>query len=523
MKSKRVTVGEAVDFIKEGCTLATVGFTLMGTSGTVFREIERRFLTGGTPAGLTLVHAAGQSNRLVGIQHLAHKGLIKKVIGSHWGLSPLWGELIHQNEVEAHCLPQGQIIQMYRAMAAGKPGVFSKVGLGTFVDPRVEGGMMNDQAQASGTLVRVIEIGGEEYLFYPEIPLDVAILRGTTADENGNITMEDEAVKLENLSVAQAVKRYGGKVIVQVKNIAQNGTLHPRNVVIPGIFVDAVVVSENPEVDHRQTHSAFIDPAYSGDLKVPASTLEPLQMNLRKVIGRRGVMELFPGAVVNLGTGIPGDTIGPVSSEEGIADDIILTVESGIVGGVPEGGIDFGIAKNAEAMIEQAYQFDYYNGTGVDITFMGIAEVDCSGNVNVSKFGTRTVGCGGFIDITQPARKVVFLGAFTAGGLELEISDGKMHILREGKQKKFLEHIRQITLSGAYATSVHQPVYFITERAVFRLVSGGVELIEYAPGIDIERDILGQMEFRPLISPNLKPMAAEIFKESPMTYKSTFL
>lgn len=523
MKSKLVTVGQAVDFIGDGCTLATVGFTLMGTAGTVLKEIERRFLETGRPSGLTLVHAAGQSDRSDGIQHLAHRGLIRKVIGSHWGLAPRWGELIYNNEVEAHCLPQGQIVQLFRAMAAGKPGNFSKVGLGTFVDPRVDGGMMNDKALAAGTLVRVIEISGEEYLFYPEIPLEVAIIRGTTADESGNITMEDEAIKLEAMSVAQAVKRYGGRVIVQVKNMARNGSLHPKNVVVPGIYVDAVVVSDKPETDHRQTHSVFYDPAYSGDIKVPVSAMEPIQLNMRKVIGRRGVMELFPGAIVNLGTGIPGDTIGPVSSEEGIDGLIILTIESGVIGGVPEGGIDFGIAKNAEAIIEQAYQFDYYNGVGVGITFMGTAEVDHSGNVNVSRFGTRTVGCGGFIDITQPAKNVVFLGTFTAGGLEVAIQDSKLKIVQEGKQKKFLNQVRQITFSGDYARSVNQSVLFVTERAVFRLARGGLELIEYAPGVDIENDILAQMEFMPSISPNLKPMPAEIFRQEPMGFKSMFI
>lgn len=522
MKDKQVSVESAVDLIQDGYTIATVGFTLMGAAETILKEIERRYLETGSPSGLTLLHGAGQSDRVNGIQHLAHPGLVKKIIGSHWGLAPKWGELIHNNDVEAHCLPQGQLVHLFRAMASGKPGNFSKVGLGTFIDPRIEGGMMNQKARQHGSHVEVIQIAGEEYLFYHAIPIDVAIIRGTTADENGNVTMEDEAIKLEAISVAQAVKRYGGKVIVQVKNFARRGTLHPKEVVVPGIYVDAVVVAQSPETEHRQTASTFYDPVYSGDLKVPISTLKPLPLNVRKVIGRRGVMELYPQAVVNLGTGIPGDTIGPVASEEGILDNILLTVESGVIGGVPAGGTDFGISKNAEAIIEHGYLFDYYNGAGVDITYMGTAEVDLHGNVNVSKFGTRAVGCGGFIDITQPAKKVVFLATFTAKGLEVEIKDGKLIILREGEQKKFVKQVRQITFSGLYARRVNQPVLYVTERAVFRLTADGLELVEVAPGIDLERDILRQMEFKPLISSNLRLMPTEIFQEGPMNFKTLF-
>ncbi|WP_051404953.1 acyl CoA:acetate/3-ketoacid CoA transferase [Bacillus cihuensis] len=522
MFNKVVSAKSAVDFIKDGSTISCVGFTLMGACETILKEIENRFFEHRTPSQLTLIHCAGHSDRVNGIQHLAHKGLVKRIIGSHWGLAPKWGELIHDNEVEAHCLPQGQMTHLFRSMASGKSGNFSKVGLGTFIDPRIEGGLMNDKAKQTGSFVDVIDIKGEEHLFYNAIPIDVAIIRGTTADENGNVTMEDEAIKLEAISVAQAVKRYGGKVIVQVKNLARRGSLHPKQVVVPGIFVDAIVLAEEPVHEHRQTSSTFFDPVYSGDLKVAESTLEPIPLTVRKIIGRRGVMELFPQAVVNLGTGIPGDTIGPVASEEGILQEIILTVESGVIGGVPAGGTDFGISKNAEAIIEHPYQFDYYNGAGVDITYMGTAEVDGKGNVNVSKFGSRVVGCGGFIDITQPAKKVVFVGTFTAGGLEIEIKDGKLKIIKEGKNKKFLNQVRQITFSGQYARENQQPVYFITERAVFRLIPNGVELIEYAPGIDIEDDILAQMEFQPVISPYLKEMPSVIFKEQVMNFKDLF-
>jgi propionate CoA-transferase len=519
---KRMSVQSALELISDGDTIATVGFTMMGASETVLKAIERSFLETGKPRDLTLFHCAGQSDRVGGIQHLAYKGLVKKIIGAHWGLAPKWGELIHKNEVEAHCIPQGQAIQLVRAMASGKPGNISKVGLGTFIDPRIEGGLMNQKAKEAGCGIEVVELAGEEYLFYKEVPIDVAIIRGTTADEYGNVTMEDEGVVLEALAMAQAAKRYGGKVIAQVKNYAKRGTLHPKQVVVPGMFVDAIVVAEHPETDHRLTASVYFDPVYSGDLKVPVSSLTPLPLNIRKVVGRRGVMELFPGAVINLGIGFPGDTIGPIASEEGVLNDLLLTVESGVIGGVPSGGTDFGIGKNAEAIIEHGDLFNYYNGAGVDITFMGTAEVDANGNVNVSKFGNRAVGSGGFIDITQPAKKVVFLCTFTTGGLEVEIRDGRLRIVKEGEHKKFVKQVGQITFSGAYARHRHQPVLYVTERAVFRLSEQGVELIEYAPGIDIEKDILDQMEFKPLISPDLKEMPAEIFKDAIMNFKPIF-
>ncbi|WP_085524469.1 acyl CoA:acetate/3-ketoacid CoA transferase [Tuberibacillus sp. Marseille-P3662] len=522
MKNKLLSTKSAVNMISNETTLCTVGFTLMGASETILKEIERRYLETGLPKDITLMHSAGQSDRESGIQHLAHKGLVKRIIGSHWGLAPKWGELINNNAVEAHCIPQGQLAHLFRAMASGKPGSFSRVGLNTFIDPRVEGGIMNELAYQSGSLMQIVNILGEEYMFYHSIPIDIAIIRGTTADEYGNITMEDEAIKLEALSVAQAVKRYGGKVIVQVKNIARKGTLNSRNVEVPGIYVDAVVQTEDPLTDHRQTSSFFFNPVYSGSVKEAASTLNPIPLTLRKVIGRRGVMELYPDATVNLGTGIPGDTIGPVASEEGILDDVLLTVESGAIGGIPEGGMDFGITKNADAIIEHAYQFDYYNGVGVDITYMGAAEVDQYGNVNVSKFGTKAVGCGGFIDITQPAKKVVFLGTFTAKGLEVDVNDGELKITKEGTKKKFINHVGQITFSGEYARNREQPVYFVTERAVFQLSFKGLELIEYAPGIDVEKDIISQMDFKPHISPELKPMPTELFKDSLLNIKRFF-
>lgn len=513
---------EVLPHLKEGAVLSTVGFTLMGACGTILNEIEKSFLETGYPKNLTLLHGAGQSDRINGIQRLAHPGLVKRIIGSHWGLAPKWGEMIHNNEVEAFCLPQGQLVHLFRAMASGKPGNFSKVGVGTFVDPRIEGGKMNVSAQACDDILEVLSLNGEEYLFYKSHPIDVAIIRGTTADERGNITMEEEAIKLEAISVAQAAKSNGGKVFAQVKYLAKSGSLHPKDIVVPGIYVDGIIISENQEEDHRQTASYFFDPVYSGDLKIPVATRDPYPFNIRKIIGRRAVMELFPNAVVNLGTGIPGDVIGPIANEERINKAITLTIESGVIGGIPEGGTDFGITKNAEAIIEHCYQFDYYNGSGVDVTFMGMAEVDSAGNVNVSKFGTKTVGCGGFIDITQPAKKVVFCATFTAGGLKVDIEGETLRVIQEGRTKKFIDEVNQITFSGKYARDIGQRVIFVTERAVFELRKDGLVLTEIAPGIDLEIDILAHMDFKPIIAADLKMMDSRIFRDEVMEFENEF-
>ena len=519
MKAKFLSAEEAVSLIKDGATVATVGMTLVGMAEAILKAIEKSFLETGRPRDLILVHSAGQSDGELGIQHLAHEGLVKRIIGSHWGLAPRWMEMITQNKVEAYCLPQGQIAQLYRSMACGLPGKMSKVGLGTFIDPRIEGGKMNRRTQSLPPLVEVMNYQGEEYLFYKAIPLDVVIIRGTTADEMGNITTEEEAMKLELLSATLAAKRFGGIVLAQVKQVAQKGTLHPKEVVVPGVFVDAIVVVENPEVDHRQTSSWVFDPAYCGDLRVPETALEPLPLSIRKVIGRRAMLELYPGAIINLGIGIPNDVIGYIAAEEGISEDIMITVESGIYGGVPAGGIDFGIAKNTWALIEHTNQFDFYNGAGVDFAFMGAGEMDSEGNVNATKFGDRATGCGGFIDITQFAKHVVFCSTFTAQGLQVDFSEGKVRILQEGKIKKLVNRVQQISFNGMLARRKGQKVHFVTERAVFELQQEGLVLVEIAPGIDLQRDILSQMEFQPKIAPNLKIIDSAIYQEGPFGLK----
>lgn len=509
--------------IHDGSTIALVGFGGMGQCDKILKAIRQCYKKTGKPNNLTVFHTAGQSDKSNGIEHIAEEGLLTRVIGGHWGLAPKMRSLIVENKIDCHCWPQGQLTHLLRAMANKMPGQISPIGLGTFVDPRVEGGKLNERTKAKEDLVQVISINNEEFLLYPSIPFDYVFIRGTSIDENGNITTEEEPLKLEILSAANAAKAYGGKVIAQVKYLANKQSFHPKDVVVPGYLVDAFVLVEDPETEHRQVPSTVYSPVFSGDVRTPATNLEPINLDIRKVIGRRAIQELTPSAVVNLGIGIPGDVIGPISNEEGLNQLLTLTLESGIIGGIPVGANEFGIARNADAILDHEYLFDYYHGAGIDITFMGAAEVDWFGNVNVSKFGTRTVGCGGFIDITQSAKKVVFCTTFTSGGLEVSIENGKISIVREGNIKKFTEKVQQITFSGEYAADHSKNVMYVTERAVFVLTEEGLLLTEIAPGINLERDILSQMEFCPLIASDLKEMDTRIFKDELMSRHMTIM
>ena len=518
MRDKVTTAAEAVAVIQSGDAVCTSGFVGIGVPDELLQALEKRFVETGEPRGLTLLFAAGQGDgRDRGLNALGHDGLLKRAVGGHWGLIPKVGRLALEGKIEAYNLPQGVISHLYRDIAAGKPGTLSRVGIGTFVDPRLEGGKIN--AATTEDLVELLELHGQQWLFYRAFPLNIAFLRGTTADPNGNVTAEREALDLDNLSMAMAVKNSGGIVIVQVERIARAGSLHPRQVLIPGALVDCVVVAR-PE-NHRQTYATVYNPAYSAEIMVSMDSVQPMPLDERKVIARRCAMELRAGAIVNLGIGMP-EGVAAVAAEERVDEFITLTAEPGVIGGVPVAGLDFGAAVNTQAIIHQNQQFDFYDGGGLDIAVLGMAEADADGNVNVSRFGTKLAGAGGFINISQNARKVVFAGTFTAGGLELAVQGGALRILHEGRAQKFGQAVQQITFSGKVAAAASKPVLYVTERCVFRLTAAGLELIEVAPGVDIERDIVGQMRFRPIIG-QVRPMDPRIFRPEPMDLKGSML
>ena len=513
MPNKIVTAAAAVGRIRDNDTVATGGFVGVGFAENIAVALEARFTSTGLPRNLTLVYAAGQGDgKERGLNHLAHEGLVRCVIGGHWALVPRLQKLAIDNKVAAYNLPQGVISQLFRDTAAGKPGLLTTVGLGTFVDPRFGGGRIN--AGADENLVELMTIDGQEYLFYKARPIHVAIIRGTTADEAGNVTMEREALTLEALAIAMAAHNSGGLVIVQVERTVATGTLDPRQVKIPGILVDCVVVAEKPEY-HMQTFSTAHSDYYCGAARMALSSVVPSRLDERKIIARRALMELEPGDVVNLGIGMP-EGVAQVAAEEGMLGAITLTAEAGVIGGMPAGGLDFGAASNADAVIDQPYQFDFYDGGGLDVAVLGLAQADRFGNLNVSKFGARLAGAGGFINISQNAKKVVFAGTFTAAGLAIAVEGGQLRIAQEGTVRKFVEDVEHRTYSGEYAYLRGQSALYVTERCVFRLVDGGLELIEIAPGIDIERDVLAQMDFAPRISPKLKLMDGRIFADGAM-------
>jgi propionate CoA-transferase len=472
--------------------------------------LEQRYLSEKAPRDLRLFHPVGLGDEVSqGVGRLAHRGLLKRVVTGTLVDSPPLEVLAHEDAIEAYTLPQGALSQLMREMASGRPGLLTHTGLHTFADPRQGGGKQSLSARED--LVEVVTLAGKEWLFFKPFPIDVCFLRGTTADEDGNITMEQEAVFGEMLSMAQATRRSGGVVIVQVRRIGARRTLPPKQVKIPGILVDLVVV--DPE--QRQSYLTAYSPAFAGELRVPLSELEPLPLDPRKVIARRAALELYPGAVCNLGSGI-STGIARVAAEENVLDDIVLTNEQGLIGGAPAMGVEAGAATNYMAMVDQPYQFDFYDGGGLDLAFLSFAEVDADGNVNVSRFSKRIIGFGGFINISQNAKKVIFSGTFTAGGLRMEWPDGASRILSEGRHAKLVQAVQQISYNARYGRERGQEVLYVTERAVFRPCEDGLEITEIAPGIDIDRDIVAHMGFRPKVAADLKPMDARLFLPGPM-------
>lgn len=505
---KFITAVQAAELVGEGSSLIASG---SGGGHAVpealLAALGERFRKTGAPSGLTFSHVVGIGDRQTrGAAHLAQPGMVRRVITSALIDSPAFIPMAERNEIEAYTLPQGVMSQMLRDMAAGRPGLITKTGLHTFVDPRQRGALQG--GEMTEPRVELMEIDGQEWLRFIPYQIDVAFLRGTTADEDGNISMEQEAIPGEMLSTAQAVRRMRGKVIVQVKRVAKRGGLRARDVRIPGILVDHVVV----EPEQRQTYATDYDPSYSGELRVPLGSIRPLPFGPRKIIARRAAMELQPGLVCNIGAGI-STGISAVAAEEGLLDQIILTNEQGFIGGAPLTGPDSGAAQNWAAMVDQPYQFDFYDGGGIDRAFLSFAEVNASGDVNISRFNGTIVGIGGFVNISQNAKETVFSGTFTAGGLEIDCADGALRIVSEGRHRKFKETIEQISYSGGFAAQEGRRALYVTERAVFQLLDGRLTLLEIAPGVDLERDILAHMEFAPLMPQPPRLMDARLFAE----------
>jgi propionate CoA-transferase len=514
--TKVVDVREAVGLIRDGDTL------LIGGSGAghavpqhFIDELAALFAAEGRPRDLTTVRVVGIgdfANR--GFSQLGLPGLMRRTIGSNIGNEPRLGALVEANQIEAYSFPQGVLSQLTREIAAGRPGLVTQVGLGTYVDPRQTGGKQN--ALTTEDLVEVVTLRGREWLLYHAFPINVAVIRGTTADEDGNLTMEGEAVQGEMLAMAMAAHNSGGIVIAQVRRLARRGSLPLREVKVPAALVDYVYV--DPE--QWQTYITQDSPYYAGALRKPVTAEPPLPLDVRKIIARRSLLEFPRGAICNLGFGI-SQLIGRVAWEEGITDQLVLTVEQGIFGGVPVAGNEGGAGFNYQAMIDQPSMFDFYDGGGLDVASLSFAEVDVEGNVNVHAFEGRLRGPGGFPNISARTAKICFVGTLTAQGLQIAIDDG-VRIVHEGSLHKFVPSVRQVSFNGRLARQRGQQVHYVTERAVFALADDGLVLTEVAPGIDVERDVLGQMGFRPRVADELLTMDRRLYSTGAMGLAADF-
>jgi len=505
---KVCSVEEAVGLIADGQTVACSGFIGAAHPEALTLAIENRFKSMGSPRGLTLVYAAGQGDgKTRGLNHLAPAGLLRRVIGGHWGLAPSLGRLAIEGKIEAYNFPQGVMCQLFRDIAAGRPGCITHIGLGTFIDPVNQGGRLN--ACTPSGLIERIELGGKPWLWYKAFPIHVGLIRATAADPWGNLIMDREAIVGEVLPIAQAVRNSGGIVLAQVCELL-DAPVNPHHVRVPGVLVDRIVVARPHE--HEQTFAEPYNATYCSampDKDAVRRVLEPLPMDERRVIAARACDELTPNAIANLGIGMP-EGIAKIAGERGLLDRFTLTVESGPIGGMPAAGLSFGASVYPQAIVDQTSQFDYYDGGALDYAALGAAQIDSAGNVNVSKFGSKLAGVGGFVNITQTARKLVFCGTLTAGGLEVELAGGKIRIVKDGAARKFVRDVEQISFSSRRSRELKQEVLYVTERAVFRLSADGVELIELAPGIDLQTQVLDKMEFKPIIR-NVKAMPAHIF------------
>ena len=511
LTSKLCSAADAVALIADAATVVCGGFVGAAHPEALSAAIERRFLAGHGPHGITLLYAAGQGDgKTRGLNHLAHAGLLKRVIGGHWGQAPQLGQLAIKGEIEAYNFPQGVICQLLRDIAAKRPGCVTHVGLGTFIDPIHGGGKLN--SRTTEELVERVELRGRTWLLYHTLPIHVGLIRATAADPFGNLMFSEEAVIGDALPIAQAAHNHGGIVIAQVKRVL-HAPLPPQQVRVPGRLITHVVVAD--EHDHWQTFGEPFNPRYctaaaSAEIGHDAWDLPPMPWDVRRIIAERACDELPPGSIVNLGIGLP-EGIARIAGERGILGDVTLTLESGPIGGAPAGGMSFGASLHPQAIIDQPAQFDFYDGGGLDFAALGSAQVDQSGNVNVSRFGTRFAGVGGFVNISQNARRLVFCGTFTTDGLVVTAENGQLQIVQEGRISKFVKQVEQVSFSGEVAREAHRDVLFVTERAVFRLQPAGLEIIELAPGLDLHRDILNRMEFMPIIR-EVKPMNAAFFR-----------
>lgn len=506
-RPKIVPPDEAVARVAAGQTLAVggSGHLLQAPDG-LLAALERRHASSGEPHDLTVVHTMGiGDNANAGMGRLAHPGLVRRFIGSHYGHNPALMDAIADDRVEAFGIPGGVLSLLYREIAGGRPGLVTRIGLGTYVDPRVEGGRLN--RRTTGSIAQVLELAGREWLFYPAFPIHVGFIRATTADTDGNLTMEDEAGFADNLALASAVHNSGGTVLAEVKRLAERGSLAPKEVRVPGILVDVVTVIP----DQQQTAATAYSPYLAGTLRAPATGFPRLPLDPRKLVARRAADELRAGDVVNLGYGI-STGVAAVLAEEGCYDEVVFSIEQGIIGGVPSHGLDSGTAVNAQAFIDEGAQFDLYDGGALDVCCVSFGEVDALGNVNVSKLAGRAVGPGGFINITQNSKKVVCCGTLTGGGLDVRIAEGGLSVAQEGRYGKFVGAVDQITYSGRESLAAGQQIVYVTERAVFQLTEDGLELCEIAPGMDLERDVLARMAFRPAISSKLRRMDSRLYR-----------
>jgi propionate CoA-transferase len=515
VSGKVITAQQAAELVKDNDTIGVGGFMGCGVPEELMEGLRQRFLATQAPRNLTLYHCAAVGDgKERGANRLGVEGMLKKLICAHIGLEPALNKLTVENKIATYMIPQGVASHLLRAIAGKKMGVFTHVGLKTFVDPRLEGCKANDLAKRSGDVVKLLSIEGKDQLFFPSFPINVCFIRGTIADEDGNVTLHREAAISEQLEMAAATRNSGGIVVVQVEKVVTRNSLKPHDVKVHSAMVD-YIVEGSKEMNIQTWLSPDYHPEWAGEYRVPLSNAAPMPLTERKVIARRGALELRPGMLVNLGLGIP-DGVASVAAEEGFVDQITLSIESGVLGGIPLPGLGIGAGVNATAIYKQPDMFDYYDGGGIDLSCLGAAQIDPKGNVNVSKFGGRVVGPGGFINISQNAKKVCFCGTFVAGKQKREIKNNRLNILEDGDGIKFVKELEQVTFSGEYAFEVGQEVLYITERAVFRVTEQGLTLTEIAPGVDLEKHILAKMSFVPAIAKDLKEMDSRLFGEGQM-------